>query len=77
MNETRYLLIILFCIQYHAVIKHSRFSGNHQDVWNTRQAKDSTGIIAVIIFCSRVHGQRAEQLAKISSAGIKKMCSQH
>lgn len=73
--KTRYLIIILFSIQYHAVIKHSRLGGNHQDVWNTGQAKDSTSIVAIVVFCRRVHGQRAKQLAKIPSAGIK-MCSQ-
>lgn len=76
-DKTRYLLLILFCIQHHTVIKHTRFSGNHQDIWNARQAQDSTGIVAIIVFCSRVHGQRAKQLAKISSTGIERMHSQH
>lgn len=74
--KTKYLLLILFSIQHHAVVQHSRLGGDHQDVWDAGQAQHSAGVVAVVVFCRRVHGQRAKQLAQAPHAGIK-MCSQH
>lgn len=67
-TKTRHLLIVLFSIQHHAVVEHSRLGGNDQDVWDTGQAQHGAGVIAVVVLSRRVHGQGAQQLPEAASA---------